>query len=103
IIYCSQNKSQFHNLKIAIMIIGYDIDFNLNNLNVNYEMHLKIKEYGPNTNELMIGRFDLNDLNEYSMFLGIPVLRELDKSNKSTVIGHYFLEDEGNDMKANIF
>ncbi|GES84881.1 hypothetical protein GLOIN_2v1731439 [Rhizophagus clarus] len=88
IIHCFQKNHQTsRQLKIAFMIVGYDINFNPNNFN------------------------DFNDFNgiqlkvlkntrvfksvQRSSFLGIPVLKEL--NDKPIVIGHYFSKNKNED------
>ncbi|RIA83678.1 hypothetical protein C1645_833429 [Glomus cerebriforme] len=100
IIHCYQKKQKYqsHQLRIGFMIIGYDPDFNLKNLND--EIHLEV--YGEdNEDNQESGDQELKsiltiDLKEASSFLGIPVLRELNKPDESIIIGHYFLKNENN-------
>jgi hypothetical protein len=95
IIHCFQKKqkwSNLHELKIAFMIVGYDIHFNLNNFNdFNGFNKMKLEVRTDDT-------FDQKDGN--CSFLGIPVLKEL--NDDPIVIGHYFSKYESK-IKANVF
>ncbi|CAB4378633.1 unnamed protein product [Rhizophagus irregularis] len=65
-------------LKIGIMIIGYDVDFNFINSNVSVEL-------------LVNNNYNFNDgLMANNLFLGIPVLEYFNHLNDSITIGHNF-------------
>ncbi|CAB4422433.1 unnamed protein product [Rhizophagus irregularis] len=92
IIHCFQKKQKhlpLRKLKIAFMIVGYDIYFNNFNY-LNDEMQLRVLSIETNNHKLNqpILRFESNEI---SSFLGIPVLKELNNTNESIVIGNYFL------------
>ncbi|RGB36149.1 hypothetical protein C1646_697764 [Rhizophagus diaphanus] len=91
IIHCIQKKSRKHEckLKINLMIIGYDINFNCSDFNI----QLKVQKHhfnASNCQKLLDLEYDLSVL-----CFGVPVLSKLNSSNNSLVIGHHFFNDKG--------
>ncbi|GBB85496.1 hypothetical protein RclHR1_01200010 [Rhizophagus clarus] len=98
IIHCYQKNQKYQprrKLKIGFMIIGNDFDFS-NEENDDMRLEVHYKDHQNLENE--IARFNLDK----NSFLGIPVLNELNDSDKSILIGHYFVK-EGNTIKATMF
>src|SRR5207244_3284281 len=87
IIHCIQKefKKRECKLKIRLMIIGYDINLDLNRPIMNVQKH----EF--NASGCQSFKLDLDD--STALCFGIPVLRKLDSSNNSLVIGHHFFRD----------
>ncbi|POG58759.1 uncharacterized protein OCT59_002530 [Rhizophagus irregularis] len=109
IIHCYQKQKyqSKRKLKIGFMIIGYDVNFNSSD-KLNDEIRVEVinnPKLDMSKIEELMYRYDFKNFgfNEEKSFLGIPVLSELDKSNKSIIIGHYFLENESNEVEANMF
>ncbi|RGB35219.1 hypothetical protein C1646_667913 [Rhizophagus diaphanus] len=88
-----------HNLKIGFMIIGYDFDFpnGENDENDDTRLEVHYQDY-QNLNDQELTQFSF----DRKTFLGIPVLNELNDSDKSILIGHYFLKKEST-IEANVF
>ncbi|CAB4431660.1 unnamed protein product [Rhizophagus irregularis] len=86
-----QKRSNLRELKIAFMIVGYDIHFNPNNFN-NFNIFNKM--------QLEVLTNDTFDLKKDISFLGIPVLKEL--NDDPVIIGHYFSKN-ATKIKANVF
>src|SRR5207248_5832434 len=84
---------------IEFMIIGYDFDFS-------NEMRLEVHCQDHQKSGDLSRKFDF-DFNSNSFLMGIPVLNELNNSDKSILIGHYFLKKENtikkNTIEANVF
>jgi hypothetical protein len=101
IIHCYQNnqKDQPHSLKIGFMIVGYDFDFS-NDENDDTRLEVHYKDY-QNSNNQELTQFNF-DQNTFHTFLGIPVLNELNNSDDSILIGHYFLK-RNDTIEANVF
>ncbi|CAB4495774.1 hypothetical protein RhiirA5_374551 [Rhizophagus irregularis] len=99
IIHCYQKNQKRHNLKIGFMIIGYGFDFpnDENNENDDTRLEVHYEDY-QNLNDQELTRFSF----EQNTFFGIPVLNELNDSDKSILIGHYFLKKEST-IEANVF
>ncbi|CAB4471193.1 hypothetical protein RhiirA5_483192 [Rhizophagus irregularis] len=71
-------KKRICKLKIGIIIVGYDVDFNFIHSNVSVEL-------------LINDNYNFNDgLMANNLFLGIPVLEYLNHLNDSITIGHNF-------------
>ncbi|CAB4495775.1 unnamed protein product [Rhizophagus irregularis] len=81
------------------MIIGYGFDFpnDENNENDDTRLEVHYEDY-QNLNDQELTRFSF----EQNTFFGIPVLNELNDSDKSILIGHYFLKKEST-IEANVF
>ncbi|CAG8600030.1 14757_t:CDS:1 [Funneliformis mosseae] len=98
--YSFQTRRKFK-LKIGLMIIGYDTDFNTIFSDINVQLIEKLYDSNnPHTLKLEIER----DLNSMNIFVGIPVLSKLERSFESLVIGHHFFKYQDNDkIGVNIF
>jgi hypothetical protein len=79
-------------LKIMLMIIGYDINFNLDRPDFNIQFKVERHDYNASTNQ--DEKYQLKS--DSSHCFGIPILRKFDDSNNSLVIGHHFY-NIGND------
>jgi hypothetical protein len=101
IIRCYQKNKKFkqHSLKIGFMIVGYDFDFSNDDDDTRLEVHYQ--DY-QNSNDQNNQEFKKQFNFDQNTFLGIPVLNELNNSDKSILIGHYFVKEE-NTIKANMF
>ncbi|CAB5199847.1 unnamed protein product [Rhizophagus irregularis] len=101
-----QFQERKYKLKIGIMVIGYDINFNHIASNISIQSKKFIYE---SQNQCMFDSISLEHNNLDLMmknnnpFMGISVLRSYDSSNKSLVIGHNFCKDENNKFKINIY
>jgi hypothetical protein len=78
------------------MIIGYGFDFS-NDENDDTRLEVHYQDY-KNLNNKKLTQFNFDK----STFLGIPVLNELNDSNESILIGHYFFK-KGSTVEANVF
>ncbi|GBB84212.1 hypothetical protein RclHR1_10830003 [Rhizophagus clarus] len=93
-----------YNLKIKIMVMGFDINFNFI-----LPDNISVKSIRSEYEQQNISEFYSIPLNEelYSMltsctpFFGIPVLSNLDSSNDSIIIGHNFCKAQS-DNKFNV-
>jgi hypothetical protein len=106
IIHCIQKefKQLRYNLKIKIMVIGYDIDFNFmlpdtigvelikNVCNPQHEFYSIPLE--QKVNPMMASGIP---------FFGIPVLNKLDSSNNSIIIGHNFSTRSKNKLNVDLY
>ncbi|RGB37268.1 hypothetical protein C1646_813466 [Rhizophagus diaphanus] len=98
IIQCIQNsffKKSKYNLKIGLMVVGYDINFDF--INSDSNIHFEVIENKIEASKSMYCKklFDDSFTKEYKEYeehicLGIPVLSELKPSHKFLVIGHHF-------------
>ncbi|CAB5209023.1 unnamed protein product [Rhizophagus irregularis] len=98
IIHCIQNsnfKKPKYNLKIGLMVVGYDINFDFVNSDSN--IHFEVIENKIEASKSMYCKKIFKDsfTKEYKEYeehicIGIPVLRELKPSLDSLVIGHHF-------------
>ncbi|EXX68660.1 hypothetical protein RirG_103140 [Rhizophagus irregularis DAOM 197198w] len=102
IIHGIQKKFQSRNLKlkIKIMVVGYDTDFNfiLPNIEVikkHHDSHDK-----RNFTSTTLSNHDLMTRN--IPFFGIPILENLNNLNKSLIIGHNF-RNVDNELKIDMF
>ncbi|PKY38387.1 hypothetical protein RhiirA4_414146 [Rhizophagus irregularis] len=104
IIHCYQKNQKYqprHNLKIGFMIIGYRYGFDfLNDENDDTQLEVHYKDYQNLNDQELITQFKF-DKSPFPV-LGIPVLNELNDSNESILIGHYFLK-KGSTVEANVF
>ncbi|GBC39095.2 hypothetical protein GLOIN_2v1635604 [Rhizophagus irregularis DAOM 181602=DAOM 197198] len=109
IIHCIQNsnfKKPKYNLKIGLMVVGYDINFNF--INSHSNIHIKVIEKKIKATKSMYCKELFDDSftkdTEEHICLGIPVLRELNPSFDSLIIGHHFFNcQESNRIGAYIF
>ncbi|CAB4440453.1 unnamed protein product [Rhizophagus irregularis] len=94
IIHCIQKKFKERkcNLKIMLMIIGYDLNFNFDRPDFNIQIKVERHNYSASKNQTQ--KYPLES--DSTHCFGIPVLRKLDDSNNSLVIGHQFY-NFGND------
>ncbi|RGB23895.1 hypothetical protein C1646_773852 [Rhizophagus diaphanus] len=99
IIHGIQEKFQKckYQLKINIMIIGYDINFN--HILSDVIVHLNKEDYDPKSpcffNSMKL-QLDYKLITKNIPFLGIPILSNLDSSNNSLIIGHNFCNTHSN-------
>ncbi|PKC62504.1 kinase-like protein [Rhizophagus irregularis] len=80
------------NLEIMLMIIGYDLNFNFDRPDFNIQIKVERHDYSASKNQTQ--KYPLES--DSTHCFGIPVLRKLDDSNNSLVIGHQFY-NFGND------
>ncbi|GBC10196.1 hypothetical protein RclHR1_09420004 [Rhizophagus clarus] len=80
-----------YRLKIGIMIIGYDIDFNFIHSNVSVEL---IKSVYNSKKPNMTLPFEDELISTNTPFLGIPVLNSITYLNSSIAIGHNFRKSD---------
>jgi hypothetical protein len=94
IIHCIQKKFKERKckLKITIMITGYDTNFNFDHPDFNVQFKVEKHNYNASTNQ--DEKYQLKSNPSYCF--GIPILRKLDDSNSSLIIGHHFY-NIGND------
>ncbi|GES72682.1 hypothetical protein GLOIN_2v1882323 [Rhizophagus clarus] len=97
-------KKCMYKLKVKIMIIGYDMDFNFilpDSIGVELIKH----DYNPQNSREFHSiplQQELNTMISSGIpFFGIPVLSNLDSSNKSVIIGHNFCNTRS-DNKFNV-
>ncbi|CAB4378660.1 unnamed protein product [Rhizophagus irregularis] len=100
-----QFQERKYKLKIGIMVIGYDINFNHIASNINIQSEKFVYE---SQNQCMFDSIPLEHNLDLMMksnnpFMGISILRSYDSSNKSLVIGHNFCKDENDKFKINIY
>ncbi|GBB85493.1 hypothetical protein RclHR1_01200007 [Rhizophagus clarus] len=103
IIHCYQkirNYQPRRKLKIGFMIIGYDFDSLNDESAENDDMRFEVVNHQDyeNSGNRESTQFTLDK----NSFLGIPVLNELNNSDKSILIGHYFIKKD-NVIEANVF
>ncbi|CAB4483674.1 unnamed protein product [Rhizophagus irregularis] len=103
IIHCNKNSNKEYNLKIGLMVVGYDINFDF--INSDSNIHFEVKENKIKASKSMYYKkiliLDDSFTEEYKEYeehicLGIPVLRELKPSLDSLVIGHHFFNYQKN-------
>ncbi|PKY12334.1 hypothetical protein RhiirB3_423989 [Rhizophagus irregularis] len=94
IIHCIQKKFKERKckLKIMLMIVGYDVTFNFDRPDFN--IHFKIERHYFHASDIQTKKYILET--DSAHCFGIPVLRKLDDSNNSLIIGHHFY-NSGND------
>src|SRR5205823_4229583 len=85
---------------IGIMVIGYDVDFNLILSNVSVELKKNIYN---STQPTMTLPFDDELITTNTPFLGIPVLNKFDYLNSSIAIGYNFRQLDNNELKIDTF
>ncbi|GES95312.1 hypothetical protein GLOIN_2v1594955 [Rhizophagus clarus] len=88
IIHCIQKKFRECKckLKVMLMIIGYDINFDFGRSDFNIQFKVERHDYNASNNQTQ--KYLLES--DSSICFGIPVLRKFDDSNSSLVIGHNF-------------
>ncbi|CAB5376192.1 unnamed protein product [Rhizophagus irregularis] len=100
-----QFQERKYELKIGIIFIGYDINFN----HIASNISIQSKKFAyESQNQCMFDSIPLEHNLDLMMksnnpFMGISVLRSYDSSNKSLVIGHNFCKDENDKFKINIY
>jgi hypothetical protein len=104
IIHGIQKQFQVHKykLKVGIMIIGYDINFN--HIASDISVQLKKVVYDLQ-NQCMFDSISLEHnldsmMKSYNPFLGIPILSSY---NPSLIIGHNFCKDKDDNFKINVY
>ncbi|CAB4442695.1 unnamed protein product [Rhizophagus irregularis] len=97
LIHCIQKKFRKRKCKLKIrwMIIGYDINFNLNHLDHNVKLKILKNDFSSLNNQAIIKPLDL-EYESSALYFGIPILNNLDDSNNSLIIGHHFFNDNKN-------
>ncbi|UZO27495.1 uncharacterized protein OCT59_019688 [Rhizophagus irregularis] len=100
IIHCIQHSlysvfKKSYNLKIGLMVVGYDINFDFINSDSNIHFEVIENKIGASKSMYCKKLFDDSFTEEYKEYeehicLGIPVLSELKPSHKFLVIGHHF-------------
>jgi hypothetical protein len=90
VIHCIQNsKKPKYNLKIGLMVVGYDINFNF--INSDSDINFEVIENKIEATSLMYRKQPFKDpFTDDYICLGIPVLKEPNSSLDSLVIGHHF-------------
>ncbi|GBB92854.1 hypothetical protein RclHR1_20680002 [Rhizophagus clarus] len=97
VIHCIQKKFKGRECKLKIrwMIVGYDINFDFNRSDLNVKLKILKNEFNATNDKIIVKPLEL----EYDLSIlcfGIPVLRKLDDSSNSLVIGHHFFNDKEN-------
>ncbi|GBC10315.1 hypothetical protein RclHR1_09510006 [Rhizophagus clarus] len=89
-------------LKVRIMIVGYDVDFNCIFSNISVE--LKNNTYNSNQPSMTLP-FEDELITTNTPFFGIPVLENLNYLNSSIAIGYNFhkLDNKHNELNVEIF
>uniref|UniRef100_U9TAL2 DUF7431 domain-containing protein n=1 Tax=Rhizophagus irregularis (strain DAOM 181602 / DAOM 197198 / MUCL 43194) TaxID=747089 RepID=U9TAL2_RHIID len=77
------------------MIIGYDINFDFNHSDLNVKLKILKNDFNSSNNQAIIKPLDL-EYESSALYFGIPILNNLDDSNNSLIIGHYFFNDNIN-------
>ncbi|CAB5376202.1 unnamed protein product [Rhizophagus irregularis] len=98
IIHCIQRniKIRKYKLKIGVMIVGYDTNFDFTRSDFNFQ--LKVLKHKVNASSNQIYNIDLLGFGYGSglSYIGIPVLSKSDSSNNSLIIGHFFNVQDNN-------
>ncbi|GES72719.1 hypothetical protein GLOIN_2v759589 [Rhizophagus clarus] len=105
IIHGIQDKFQQckYQLKIKIMVIGYDTDFNFILSDTNVKLNKEIYDSeSPCLFNSMKFKLEHELITKNTPFLGIPILNNLDSSNNSLIIGHNFCNTQHLDDKFRI-
>uniref|UniRef100_U9T872 MACPF domain-containing protein n=1 Tax=Rhizophagus irregularis (strain DAOM 181602 / DAOM 197198 / MUCL 43194) TaxID=747089 RepID=U9T872_RHIID len=97
IIHCFQNKFRRRQCKLKIMwmIVGYDINFDYNHSDFNIKLEVLKNNFNGSNCQAIAESLDL-EYNPSILCFGTSILSELDSSNNSQAIGHYFFNDRGN-------
>ncbi|PKC06568.1 hypothetical protein RhiirA5_419405 [Rhizophagus irregularis] len=97
IIHCFQKKFKKRKCKSKIMwmIIGYDISFDFNHLDLDFKLKVLKNDFNASNHQDIAKPLDL-EYNPSVLCFGIPVLNKLDSSINSLIIGHYFFDDKEN-------
>jgi hypothetical protein len=95
IVNCIQKefKRRKCHLKIGLMVIGYDTNFNFMISDDNSNVQIDILKKNFDASSPLQTTFSKDSLENKIPCLGIPVLDKLDSSNDSLIIGHYFFGD----------
>ncbi|RIA91152.1 hypothetical protein C1645_822458 [Glomus cerebriforme] len=104
IIHCIQPKFRKceYNLKIRIMIIGFDTNFKLSDICVKSMKYIYDSKIPCDFYSIPL-QVDLGLTNNIPFF-GIPVLENLNSLNKSLIIGHNFRNiSSDNELKIDVF
>ncbi|RGB32010.1 hypothetical protein C1646_707724 [Rhizophagus diaphanus] len=101
IIHCIQGdiKKREYKLKIGIMIVGYDTNFDFTRPDFNVQLKVLNHKIDASSNQI----FNMDLLDFGPSYIGIPVLSKSDSKNNSLVIGHHFYEQEENKIGACTF
>jgi hypothetical protein len=102
IIHGIQKKFQSHEfkLKVKIMVVGYDADFNF--ILPNIEVIKKHHNSQDQCNFTSTSLFKHDLMTRNIPFFGIPILENLNPKNKSLVIGHNF-RNVDNELNIDMF
>ncbi|CAI2167536.1 10077_t:CDS:2, partial [Funneliformis geosporum] len=107
VIHCTQKrfKKRQCKLKIRWMVIGYDINFNYKFLDHNYQLDVRKSDVSVNASTKFYNKsLDIMPVTtKRNLFVGIPTLSTLDSSNKRLIIGHHFVNTQGNKTQAYVF
>ncbi|RIA83526.1 hypothetical protein C1645_742990 [Glomus cerebriforme] len=97
VIHCIQKKIKKRKCKLKVrwMIVGYDINFNFNNSDFNIKLEVLKNNFNTSNCQNIVKTLDL-EYDSSALCFGIPVLRKLNTSNNSLVIGHHFFDDKVN-------
>ncbi|RIA91140.1 hypothetical protein C1645_848209 [Glomus cerebriforme] len=92
IIHCIQNKfrKREYKLKIRIMIIGYDTEFDFLRPDFNVQLKVLKNKFNASSNQMLIMESLNFEHRKGPPCIGIPVLNTTDSSNNSLVIGHHY-------------
>ncbi|GBB83465.1 hypothetical protein RclHR1_01020006 [Rhizophagus clarus] len=95
VIHCIQKKFRERKckLKIMLMIVGYDVNFNFDSPDFNIQF--KVERHNFNASISRTKKILLES--DSSICFGIPVLRKLDDMNNSLIIGHHFYNTKINE------
>ncbi|CAB5369912.1 unnamed protein product [Rhizophagus irregularis] len=94
-----------YELKVGIMIVGYDINFSHIASDIIVQ---SVKVVYDSQSQCMFDSISLehnldSTMKDYNPVLGTPILSSYDSSNKSLVIGHNFCKDKSGNLKINIY
>ncbi|CAB4442692.1 unnamed protein product [Rhizophagus irregularis] len=97
LIHCIQKKFKKCKceLKITWTIIGYDISFDFNHLDLDVRLKVLKNDFNALNYQAIAKPLDL-EYNPSVPCFGIPVLNNLDSLINSPIIGHYFFDDREN-------
>ncbi|GES95403.1 hypothetical protein GLOIN_2v1786313 [Rhizophagus clarus] len=93
IIHCIQKKFRGRECKLKIRRVMTNFDFNRSDLNV--KLKILKNEFNATNDKTIVKPLDL-EYDSSILCFGIPVLRKLDDSSNSLVIGHHFFNDKEN-------
>ncbi|CAB5204772.1 unnamed protein product [Rhizophagus irregularis] len=95
IVHCIQKefkRCKCH-LKIGLMVIGYDTNYNFMISDNDSNVQIDVLKKNFDASSSLQTMFNGDSLENNIPCLGIPVLDKLDSSNNSLIIGHYFFGD----------